>query len=342
VSGKGFRSQASVRIYLTGIKIDDLRANSQGRFSELVEIPSRVDPGTYSIKAGCSGHWLGSAKISVLRSRFSVRPRTIDPGDSITVSGSACPARVSFSVRLDGEVVATGRTSRGGRSAVRIDIPNDASEDAHRVSARCHGKFIGSQLIEVVDTYPTQQSLLTTDRTAVPAGQAVTVSGTKCPTGHPMASLDGRPVALHLGRSVKGAGFTATATVPATPGTHSLWAGCDAGSAGTAELHVLNPAEPAAARQAFGSSPPPTDLTMWAGRSACYSAPGISCVDLSIERILLNHDERSEILPAGLPARQSEAGLHPRPRPRVRGRAGPRSAAGLAPGGRPRRRRGCG
>jgi hypothetical protein len=109
-------------------------------------------------------------KLTVLRSHFNVRPRTIDPGGSIIVSGSGCPARAWYIVRLDGEVVADGRTSRGGRFAVRVDIPDDMSEDAHRVSARCHGKFIGSQLIEVVDTYPTQQSLLTTDRTAVPAG----------------------------------------------------------------------------------------------------------------------------------------------------------------------------
>jgi hypothetical protein len=281
VSGKGCRSRASVRIYLSGIKIETLSTNRQGRFSELIEIPSRVDPGIYRIKAGCSGHWLGSVKITVLRSRFNVRPRTIDPGGSIIVSGSGCPARAWYIVRLDGEVVADGRTSRGGRFAVRVDIPDDMSEDAHRVSARCHGKFIGSQLIEVVDTYPTQQSLLTTDRTAVPAGQAITVSGTKCPTGHPTASLDGRPVALRTGRSVKGAGFTATVTVPATmsPGTHRFWAGCDAGSAGTTELHVLNPSQPAADRIAFGSPQPPSDLalsaSLFAGSAFLVASVGI-------------------------------------------------------------------
>jgi hypothetical protein len=265
LSGKGCRSRASVRIYLSGIRIESFDANSQGRFSELVEIPSRTSLGQHSIKAGCGGNWLGSVKISVLRSRFSVRPRTIDPGGHITVSGSGCPAGVSFSVRLDDEVVDSGRTSSGGRFVVGIDIPGGASEDAHRVSARCHGEYVGSQLVEVVDDYPTQLSLLTTDRTAVPAGQAVTVSGTKCPTGQPTASLDGRPVALNLNHSVRGEGFTATVTIPttATQGRHSLWAGCDAGSAGTTELQVGNAIEPAAARMVFGP-PPHNDLALWA------------------------------------------------------------------------------
>jgi hypothetical protein len=59
----------------------------------------------------------------VLHSRFSVRPRTVAPGGHITVSGSGCPARVTFSVWLDGEVVESGRTSRGGRFVVGVDIP---------------------------------------------------------------------------------------------------------------------------------------------------------------------------------------------------------------------------
>jgi hypothetical protein len=205
VSGKGCRSRASVRIYLSGRRIESFDANSQGRFSELVEIPGSTDDGDHWVKAGCSGYYLGVVKIVVLRSRFSVRPRTVDQGGHITVSGSGCPARVTFSVWLNGEVVESGRTSSGGRFVVGVDIPGDASEEEpHRVSARCNGKYNGSQLIEVVASYPTPHSLLTSDRTAVPAGQAVTVSGTKCPTGQPAASLDGRPVALNLNHSVRG------------------------------------------------------------------------------------------------------------------------------------------
>ena len=100
----------------------------------------------------------------------------------------------------------------------------------------------------------------------MPAGQVVTVRGTKCPTGQPTASLDGQQVDLAVNRGANGKGFTATATIPAsaTPGTHTLSAGCEAGSAGSTTLHVLEAAEPAAAHLVFGAQPP-TDLALWAG-----------------------------------------------------------------------------
>jgi hypothetical protein len=49
------------------------------------------------------------------------------------------------------------------------------------VSSRCHGRFVGSQLIEVVEPYPAPRSLLTLDRTAVPAGQVVTSAAASAP-----------------------------------------------------------------------------------------------------------------------------------------------------------------
>ena len=266
VWGKGCRSRAFVHIYLNGIEIDDDVADRKGQFVDYVEIPSSVDPGEHRMKASCNGHRLGSVKITVRPARFKVRPRTVEPGDNITVSGSGCPPGSYVSIKLDGRFIGDDRANRKGKFTERVQVPNDTSEGAHKVSARCHGRFVGSQLIEVVPAYPAQQSLLTTDRTAVPAGQAVTVSGTNCPTGHPMASLDGQPVNLNVDRSVNGKGFTATATIPSTAATgkHTLWAGCDAGSSGTTQLHVLDAAEPAAARLAFGPRPP-SDLAMWAG-----------------------------------------------------------------------------
>jgi hypothetical protein len=171
VSGKGCQARTSVRIYLSGVVIDSRGTDSQGRFSGLVEIPSRTSLGEQWIKAGCNGHWLGAVKITVLRSRFSVRPRTVEPGDSITVSGSGCPAGSWAVIRLDDRIVAASKTDRHGRFSVRVQIPSTATEDAHRVSARCHRQFVGAQLIDVINGYLAQRSLLTTDRTAVPAGQ---------------------------------------------------------------------------------------------------------------------------------------------------------------------------
>lgn len=86
--GKGCGSQALVRIYLSGIEIDDDRADRAGAFNDEVEIPASVDPGQYLMKAGCSGRGLGSVKLTVLRSRFGVSPRSVAPGGAIKVTGN--------------------------------------------------------------------------------------------------------------------------------------------------------------------------------------------------------------------------------------------------------------
>ena len=65
MSGKGCRSRASVRIYLSGRRIESFDANSQGRFSELVEIPGSTDDGDHWVKAGCSGDNLGKTETMV-------------------------------------------------------------------------------------------------------------------------------------------------------------------------------------------------------------------------------------------------------------------------------------
>lgn len=85
VYGKGCRSRGFVRIYLDGIQIDTDRAARAGAFVDYVEIPLSVDPGEYTMKAGCDGYRLGTATIKVRSARFNVRPRTVEPGDSVTV-----------------------------------------------------------------------------------------------------------------------------------------------------------------------------------------------------------------------------------------------------------------
>jgi hypothetical protein len=266
VYGKGCRSRGYVRIYLDGDEIDNDRADRAGVFVDYVEIPVSTGSGVHTMKAGCNGYRLGTVDIVVRSSRFNVRPRTVEPGDSVTVRGNLCEPDSFVTIKLDGENIATDRANDLGNFIDAAPIPDDTDEGAHSLSARCHGAFVGSQLIDVEVTYPASLNLLTTDRTTVPAGQAVTVSGTKCPTGRPTASLDGQRVDLAVNRGANAKGFTATATIPAsaTPGRHTLWAGCDAGSAGSTTLHVLEAAEPAAARLVFGAQPP-TDLALWAG-----------------------------------------------------------------------------
>jgi hypothetical protein len=241
VFGTGCHARAFVRIYIDGIGLDDDRADRKGQFVDFVEIPVTADPGEHRLKAGCNGFRVGSVTIIVVQSRFNVRPRTVAPGDYITVRGNLCRPGSYVTIKLNRRRIGDDHANRKGNFIVKVQVPEGTSEGAHKVSARCHGRFVGSQLIDVKEPYPTPQSLLTTDRTSVPAGQAVTVSGTRCPTGHPAATLDGRPVNLTVDRSATGTGFTATASIPATAslGRHTLWAGCDAGSSGATVVQVV-------------------------------------------------------------------------------------------------------
>jgi hypothetical protein len=266
VFGTGCRSQGLVRIYLNGVEIDTDRADRNGQFVDHVVIPSSADLGEHRLKAGCNGFGLGSVTITVRGSRFDVQPRRVEAGENIIVTGKLCRPGSYVTIRLGNRLIGDGRVNGSGKFRVTAEVPSNTSEDSHQVSARCHGRFVGVVIIVIIIIYPSPSSLLTTDRTAVPAGQAVTVRGTSCPSGVPMASLDAKPVDLNVGRSPQGKGFTASVTVPAsvTPGKHTLRAGCEAGSSGTTELHVLNATTPAAARMTFGSQPT-SDLVLWAG-----------------------------------------------------------------------------
>ena len=162
--GKGCRSPGCVRIYLDGVEIDNDRADRAGVFVDYVEIPNSADPGEHAMKAGCNGFGLGSVKIIVRISRFNVRPRNVEPGDSITVRGNLCKPGSFITIKLDGELIGTDRANSAGNFIDRVEIPSDTTEDAHTVSARCHEKFVGSQLIDVERSYPAPSNLLTTDR----------------------------------------------------------------------------------------------------------------------------------------------------------------------------------
>jgi hypothetical protein len=263
VWGKGCRTQGYVHIYLDGKEVTNDRADRAGVFVHYAEIPIATSPGEHSMKAGCNGYGLGSFKIVVRSARFNVTPRNVKAGHSVTVRGNLCKPGSYVTIKLDGELIGEDRANNKGNFIGGHRIPSDTSTGAHTVSARCHAKFVGSQLIDVTPSYPAQENLLTTDRTAVPAGQAVTISGTKCPTGKPSATLDGQRLNLAVNRS--GKGFTAKATIPAsaTPGKHTLSASCEAGSSGTTVLHVSEAAQPAAAKLVFGTQPP-SGLALWA------------------------------------------------------------------------------
>ncbi len=260
--------RAFVRIYLDGIQIDDDRADRKGRFVDFVEIPHSTDPGKHRMRASCSGHGLGSAKITVLRSRFNVTPRKVMQGGFITVSGSGCKPGSLVVIKLDNRAIGRTRADVDGDFEVSVRIPQKTRVGRHTVSARCHGRFVGSKKIKVIEAYPAPEDMVTVSRNSVPAGQAVTINGTDCPDKTPSASLDGQPVALTVDKAANGKGFTATAAIPreTAPGKHSLSAACEAGSAGITELNVLDPetTESAVERQPLDTQTG-SNLAIWAG-----------------------------------------------------------------------------
>lgn len=266
VTGKGCRSQAFVRIRLDHVIIERDVAGTNGRFKTLVEIPDRTGIGEHKVSVGCGRRNLGSTVIKVLKARFKISPRTVQAGDEVIVWGNGCRAGSLVSIRMDGDLIGYDRANSAGRFRKDEDIPGSSRGGRHVISARCGGKFLGSKSLRVIEAYPTPADLLRTSRTVVPAGQAVTISGDDCPTQTPVASLDGQPITLSVDRAGKGKGFSATAMIPSktAPGRHRLWAACDAGSAGTTELQVLEPAtiEPAAAIRAFGPQPL-SDVALW-------------------------------------------------------------------------------
>jgi hypothetical protein len=205
---------------------------------------------------------------------ISVRPRRVQPGGTITVKGRGC-ANGEVTIFYDDTLIASDNpTDR--RWSIDATIPSDAVPGTrHTVTAYCNvDDLIGSARIRIKrHPYPPKpkEDRVTTSRTAVPAGQTLTIAGADCPDLAPVAKLDDQPIALTLDRKTKGDGFTATARIPrnTVPGRHRLAAGCDADSTRTTDLNILDPAgtETAAARTAFGPRPP-SELALWAGLAA--------------------------------------------------------------------------
>jgi hypothetical protein len=262
--------RAFVRIYLDGIQIDTDRADTHGRFVDHVELPNSTDPGEHRMRASCSGRGLGSVLINVRRSNFDVRPRTVEAGDFVRVTGSGCPKHSHVTIKLDGKVIATTRANGAGKFNKRVQIPEGTTEGRHVVSARCNGRFVGRKSI-VVTKYPHPHSprAVNVSHSVVQAGQTVAVSGDDCPTRTPSASLDGQPVVMNVDHRSNSKGFSGTVTIPrgTVAGRHRLWAACDAGSAGATELQVLDADATASAveRRPFETRTGNSNLAIWAG-----------------------------------------------------------------------------
>ena len=207
---------------------------------------------------------------------FDVSPNTVKQGGSIRFKGTArrCkygdPVRIELRGARSGALYKTWEFSankKRGFNRLR-KVPKNIPVGSYKVVAYCNDRLVGRDFLKV-RKYPWKKSdALNVSHNMARAGDTITLTGDECPTRKPAASFDGRPLALNVDRRAKDAGFTATAEIPreAIPGKHQLKAGCDAGSAGTTELQVLDAdnTQTAAARRAFEPEPS-TNLAVWAG-----------------------------------------------------------------------------
>jgi hypothetical protein len=267
-SGQGCEARAFVDIFLDGAPFARARADLQGKFVKRLRLPIFLAPGTHQFRAECSNSDLGTVAIEVEQPQFEVTPTQVAPGDFIVVSGTGCPVRSRVIISLDGLRRGSTRSDVDGAFSRRVRIPPKTSPGTHTVSVSCGGRSIGTRVIEVSGVYPPVPSAVNVSRSVVQAGRTVAVRGKNCPTGAPVAALDGQKLAVNVAKGSQGKGFSGTVTIPrgTAPGKHNLQTACEAGSAGTTELQVLDSAttESAAEQQPFGNQSS-ANLAIWAG-----------------------------------------------------------------------------
>jgi hypothetical protein len=288
VSGGGCNG-VTVLIFFIDNKEFHRGYTKSGNWAYQLKLPRELKSGDHDMWAECKGTKHKPARFHVDKGKkskrsFNAYPDTVTRGDKVWVEGTGCKKWASVKIRLDGETVKRTHADKWGTFDKGLRLPHWIKKGRHVLSAKCDGRFLGSDGIKVKKRYEHDRDHVYADRSAVQAGKKLRVRGDDCPDGKPVASLDGAPVALNV--SSKAKGFTAEATIPAgtAPGKHRFYAGCDAGSASTTELNVLDPedTEEAAAQEAFGPQPI-SNLAMWAGLFAGL-APLVASVFVSTRR----------------------------------------------------------
>jgi hypothetical protein len=269
VSGGGCRGITVLVLLIDTKEFHRGRSGKKGDFAYQVRIPTGLRSGDHDLSAQCDRHNAGKTRFKVShrsRTSFDVSPDTVVRGDRVHADGNGCKRFARVVIKLDGKVLVRFLADKFGNFDRSVRIPSSTKRGRHVVSAYCDGRFIGADGIRVKGPYDQDPEQVRSDHSVVQVGHTVTLTGDSCPDRSPSASLDG--TAVKLISTSNGKGFTAKAAIPhnTAPGRHKLWAGCDAGSAGTTELQVLDAdsTDTAADYQAFGSKPT-SDLAIWAG-----------------------------------------------------------------------------
>lgn len=263
-------SRANVQLHLDERLIDEVLADKSGRFAANLTIEAKTRSGKHRLSARCGKKVLSGRAIYVVRSGISINPRLVLPGTRMIVVGEGCLQGSKANVRIDATLVDTVLVGSTGRFSSTLTAPAQTQRGrSFVVTAQCGNRFVGSTLARMMKPFPLyERDLVLISRTAVRAGQAVSLSFEDCPDLAPTALLDGKRMALTLDRTERGDGFVARAVIPrkTVPGRYQLSAGCDVEAFGNTEIQVLDPASPEAAtsRNAFGVRTG-SDLAVWAG-----------------------------------------------------------------------------
>jgi hypothetical protein len=201
------------------------------------------------------------------RASFDVSPDVVTAGDKVWTEGSGCKRYSWVVIKLDGWAIKRTYADRYGTFDKGVRLPRHIRKGRHLFSAKCGGRYIGSDGIKVKKRYSQHHDGMHSYGNVVKPGKKLRFRGDDCPDGRPVATLDRKPLTLNVVSKKKG--FEAEAMIPrgTLPGKHKFHAGCDAGSSGTTVLNVLDPEDiksAAVTRQAYGPQPP-SELALWAG-----------------------------------------------------------------------------
>ena len=114
-------------------------------------------------------------------------------GDKVWAEGTGCKKYASVKIKLDGKTVKRTYADKWGTFDKGVRIPRHIKKGRHVLSAKCDGRFLGSDGIKVKKKYKQHRDHVYADRSAVEAGKKLRVRGDDCPDGTPVATLDGAP-----------------------------------------------------------------------------------------------------------------------------------------------------
>lgn len=248
VTGSNFTQNTSALIKFGKIVVPTeppkIVIGAAGTFSTKFLVPAGVAVGNHIVNVKDDKGRQGNATFTVMSSilaSITLSTTTLTPGSTITVTGSNFAPNVIVTVKFDGNVMLTERSTQTGTFTTFFSIPTSAALGGHTISAEDGTKTASAAFTLVTQT---SQASISLSPTSATAGASVTVSGTGfTPTSTVTIRLDGNILATSISNSA--GSFTATVNIPLTAaqGSHTISATDGTGSS-SATLSVTVQTQP--------------------------------------------------------------------------------------------------